>query len=95
MEEAEAAPVRRLEAAAQVVPVPDRVHGLVADDLLQDIGRRRPVDRRSTRKPRLNQDENRWAKSASSASRSGCVLRMPRQLLAHADQRLGAAAAPD
>ena len=44
MEEAVAAPVGRLEPVAQVVPVPDRVHRLVADDLLEDVRRRRPVD---------------------------------------------------
>ena len=44
MEEGVAAPVGRFEAAAQVVPALDRVHGLVADDALQDVGGRRPVD---------------------------------------------------
>ena len=36
MEEGVAAPVRRIDAAAQVVPAPDAVHRLVADDLFQD-----------------------------------------------------------
>ena len=44
MEEGEAAAVGRLQPPAEVVPVPDRVDRLVADDLLQDIGGRRPVD---------------------------------------------------
>jgi hypothetical protein len=44
VEEREAAPVRRLDAGAQVVPAGDGVHRLVADDLLQDVRRRRPVD---------------------------------------------------
>ena len=44
MEEGKAAPVRGIEAAAQVVPALDLVHGLVADDLLQDGRRRVPID---------------------------------------------------
>ena len=44
VEEGEAAPVRRLDAPAQVVPARDRVHRLVADDLFQDVGRGGPVD---------------------------------------------------
>ena len=44
MEEGKAAPVAGIEAAAQVVPALDLVHGLVVDDLLQDGRRRLPVD---------------------------------------------------
>ena len=45
MEEGEAAPVLRFDAPAQVVPPGDLVDSLVADDLLEDMGGRRPVDR--------------------------------------------------
>ncbi len=38
-----AAPVDGIDAAAQIVPVADLVHRLVADDLFQDVGGRRPV----------------------------------------------------
>jgi hypothetical protein len=44
MEEGIAAPVGRIDAAAQIVPVADFVHRLVADDLFQDVGGARPVD---------------------------------------------------
>ena len=44
MEEREAAPVWRLQAKAQVIPTRDRVDGLVADDLLQNMRRGGPVD---------------------------------------------------
>ena len=74
MKEGEQPPVLRLDAAAQVVPAADGVHGLVADDLFQDVGRRRPVDARSTRKPGLNHDENRCVKSSSSTSSTGCFF---------------------
>ena len=43
VEEGVAAPVDRIDAAAQIVPVADFVHRLVADDLFQNIRRRRPV----------------------------------------------------
>ncbi len=44
MEEGEAAAVGRLQPVAQIVPVADLVHRLIADDLFQDIGRGGPVD---------------------------------------------------
>ena len=44
MEERVAAPVHRIDAPAQVLPVADLVDGLVADDLGEDRSRRRPVD---------------------------------------------------
>ena len=44
MEECVTAPVGRIDAAAQIVPVADLVHRLVADDLFQDDRGRRPVD---------------------------------------------------
>ena len=47
--------------------------------------------RRSTRKPRLNHDENRWTKSASTAREILAVIDRIEQLLAHAHQRGGAA----
>ncbi len=44
MEISETAPVRRIEAAAQIVPTLDLVHGLISDDLFEDRRRRLPVD---------------------------------------------------
>jgi len=44
MEEPVAAPVDRIDAAAQVVPVANFMHRLVADDLFQNDGGCRPVD---------------------------------------------------
>ncbi len=43
------------------------------------------------RKPRLNQDEKRWTKSASTGARPGIGLAGIHQHLAHADERGGAA----
>ena len=47
--------------------------------------------RRSTRKPRLNHDENRWTKSLSITARSSRMIHGVEQLLAHAHERRGAA----
>ena len=44
MEKAEAAAVRRIEPTAKVVPPVDLVDGFILDDLLEDRGRRLPVD---------------------------------------------------
>ncbi len=44
MEEGVAAAVYGIDAAAQIVPVADFVHGLITDDLFQNIRWRRPVD---------------------------------------------------
>ena len=44
VEEGVAAPVDRLDPPPQVVPAADGVDRLVADDALEDGGRRRPVD---------------------------------------------------
>src|SRR5262249_38884120 len=44
VEERKAATVRRIDAASQIVPTPDLVHGLVADDLFQHDCGSRPVD---------------------------------------------------
>ena len=44
MKERIAAPIARIDAGAQIDPVADLVHRLVADDLFQDDGGRRPVD---------------------------------------------------
>ena len=47
--------------------------------------------RRSTRKPRLNQDENMWTKSLSMDGEVVAMLHGVEQLLAHPHQRGGAA----
>ena len=44
MKERVAAPVDRIDAAAQVVPVADLVHRLVANDLFQNVRWRLPID---------------------------------------------------
>ena len=44
MKEGVAAPVHRIDAAAQIVPVADLMHRFIADDLFQNIRGRRPVD---------------------------------------------------
>ena len=68
MKEGIAAAVRRIDAPAQLVPVLDFVDRLVADELFHcDVDQSM---RRSTRNPRLNQDENMWTKSLSITARS-------------------------
>ena len=47
--------------------------------------------RRSTRKPRLNQDENRWTKVVVDGGEIVAMVHRVEQLLAHAHQRGGAA----
>jgi len=47
--------------------------------------------RRSTRKPRLNQEENRWTKIGVDRGEILAVVERVHQLFAHGDQRLGAA----
>ena len=91
MEEGEAAAVRRIDAAAQIVPAPDLVHRLVRMIFSRILAGVDQSMSRSTRKPRLNQDENRWTKSASTTARSRAMRHRVEQLLAHAHQRGGAA----
>ena len=102
MEEGEAAPVRRLDAAAQFVPIGDLVDRLVADDLLEDVGRRRPVDRAQNEEAPIEPRGEQVLEIAVEAHRRVDRLRggfpilqalaQREQILAHPHQREGAAA---
>ena len=70
VEERVAAPVGRIDAPAQIVPVVDFVHRLVANDLLEHDRGRRPVDPAQHQEAAVEPSENRCTKSASTAARS-------------------------
>ncbi len=93
MEEGEAAPVRRLETVAQILPGADLVHGLVADDLLENIGGRRPIDRPQHQKARIEPGGEEMREVGIDAVELSLLLQGAQQLLAHAHQRGGAALA--
>ena len=87
MEEAVAATILRLEAVAQVVPVLNCVHRLIADDLLQDVGRRGPVDRPQHQKPPIEPGREQMAEVGIDAFQLRVLGQEFEQLLAHPHQR--------
>ena len=91
MEEGEAAPVGRLQAVAQIVPVVDRVHRLVADDLLQDVGGRGPVDRPQHQEAAVEPGREQVREVVVDRLQVGARGQMGEKLLAHAHQGRGAA----
>ena len=86
MEEAEAAPVGGLHPAAQVVPALDLVHGLVADDPLQDVGRRRPVDPAQDQEAAVEPGIEEVDEVIVHAGQLGIAIEMLEQIFAHVDQ---------
>ena len=86
VEEGEETPVLGLDAPAQVVPVADRVHGLVADDLLEDVGRRRPADATQHEEAAVEPRAEQVPEVAVEHLEHGCILLVPEQLLAHAHE---------
>ena len=93
MEEGEAAPVGRVQPAAQVVPVADLMHRLVGDDLLEDRGGRVPVDLAQHQEPAVEPRGEEMREVDVERLQRGVGLRRGQQVLAHADQRDGAARA--
>ena len=91
MEEGVAAPVRRIDAAAQIVPAPDAVHRLVADDLFQDHRRRRPVDPAQHQEAAVEPRREQMHEVGIDRLEILAVIERIEQLLAHAHQRGGAA----
>ena len=91
MEEGVAAPVRRIDAAAQIVPAPDAVHRLVADDLFQDHRRRRPVDPAQHQEAAVEPRREQMHEVGVDRLEIVAVIERVEQLLAHAHQRGGAA----
>ena len=86
VEEGEETPVLGLDAPAQVVPVADRVHRLVADDLLEDVGRRRPADATQHEEAAVEPRAEQVPEVAVEHLEHGCILLVPEQLLAHAHE---------
>ena len=92
MEEGVAAPVARIDTPAQVVPAVDLVHRLVADDLFQNVRRRRPVDAPQHQEAAVEPGREQMDEVVVDGPE--VVLAMGEhveQLLAHAHQRDGAA----
>jgi hypothetical protein len=91
MEEAEAAAVRGLHAPAKVVPALDLVHGLVADDPLQDIGRSGPVDPAQNEKAAVEPGIEEMDEIIVDAGKLRIPAAVLEQVLAHVDQGCRAA----
>ncbi len=90
MEEGVAAAVRGIDARAQVVPVTNRVHRLVADDLLQDACRCRPVDLAQHQEAAVEPRREQVEKVAVDGRKILAMIHRVEHLLAHAHQRRGA-----
>ena len=101
VEEGEAAAVG-LQAAAQVVPAVDGVHGLVVDDLFQQLGRRVPVDTAHLQEAGVEPRAEQVQQVGFERHQFGLLRQPLQQRAAHAHQRArcrracgsGGAAAP-
>ena len=91
MEEAEAAAVGRLHAAAQIVPALDLVHGLVADDPLQHVGWARPVDRPQDEKAAVEPRAEQMREVVVDLAQLRFLAAVLDEVLTHRHQRRGAA----
>ena len=87
MEEAVAAPVGRFEPAPEVVPVLDGVHRLVADDLLEDVRRRRPVDVAQHQEAAVEPRAEEMREVGVEPAQLRMLAQVLQELLAHPDQR--------
>ena len=76
---------------AQVVPVADRVHRLVADDLFQQIRRRRPVDGPQHEEAAIEPGREQVDEIVVDGGEIVAMIHRVEQLLAHAHQRRRAA----
>jgi hypothetical protein len=86
MEEGEAAPVGRRQPSAQIVPAVDRVHRLVADDLLEDVRGRRPVDRSQHQEAAVEPGGEELREVAIHRRKRRIALHPGEYVLAHAHQ---------
>ncbi|MGY3120726.1 hypothetical protein ACVWXQ_004663 [Bradyrhizobium sp. S3.14.4] len=91
MEEGVASPVDRIDAAAQVVPVADLVHGFVTDDLFEDVGRGRPVNPAQHEKPPVEPRREKVRDVAIERGEIGVTVHHAEQIGAHVDEIAGAA----
>ena len=79
-----------LDAATQVVPVADRVHGFVADDLLQHDRRRRPVDPPQHQEAAIEPGREQVREVGVDRRQVVTAIERIQQLLAHPHERGGA-----
>ncbi len=91
VEKGVAAPVARIEPAAQIAPVLDLVHRLIADDLLQNVRRRRPVDALEHEKAAVEPRVEQRAEIRVHGLQLGMLLREVEQVGAHGDDLGGRA----
>ena len=91
VEEGVAAPIGRIDAVAQVAPVVDLVHRLVLDDLLQDVGGRRPVDPAQHQEAAVEPRREQVDEVGVDRRKVVAMVHGVHQTLAHRHQRLGAA----
>jgi hypothetical protein len=91
MEERVAAAIRRIDAAAQVVPARDLVDRLVADDLFQDHRRRRPVDPAQHQEAAVEPRREQMHEVGIHRREVLAVVHRIKELLAHPHQHGGAA----
>jgi hypothetical protein len=91
VKEGVAAAVGRIDAAAQILPVANFVHRLVADDLFQDRGGRRPVDAAQHEEPPIEPRREQVDEILVDDTEIVAVIERIEQLLAHAHQRGSAA----
>ena len=91
MEEGVAAAIDRVDAAAQIVPVADFVHRLVADDLFQNIRRRRPVYPAQHEKSPVEPGRQQMHDVAVECCQILVALHQRKQIGAHRHQVAGAA----
>ena len=90
MEERVAAPVGRIDAPPEIVPVADFVHRLVADDPFQKRRRRGPVDAAQHQKAAIEPRTEQMQKIAIDDGERRVLVHELEQVAAHRDQRGGA-----
>ena len=91
MEEGVAAAVDGIDAAAQIVPVADFVHGFITDDLFQNIRWRRPVDPAQHEKSPVEPRRQQMHHVAVERGQILVALHQGKQVGAHRHQVAGAA----
>jgi hypothetical protein len=87
MKERIAAPVGRIDAGTQVVPVANGVHRLIADDLLQEARRRRPVDAAEHQEAAIEPGREQVEEVIVDHGEIVAMIHGVDELLAHAHQR--------
>src|SRR5215470_589660 len=91
MKEGVAAAVGRIDAMAQIVPVADLMHRLIADDLLEHARRRRPVDAPQHQKAAIEPRREHVHEVVVDDFEIAAAVERIEQMLAHAHQCGGAA----